>query len=156
MGWLTDIFRRWRPRPMPPPPRPRPAPDPIPNDLVADLLARHNAERQARGLAPLGHDPRLSAAAAGHARWMAATGRLSHDEPGGRDPFRRIAEQGIRYSAAGENIAAGQTDAAQVVGDWLASPGHRRNVLNPNFHAMGAAAVNAANGTRYWVVDYTS
>lgn len=49
----------------------------------------------------------------------------------------------------GENIACGYTTARAVVDAWIASPGHKANILNPDHIAAGLAVVNAG-GTLYW------
>ena len=51
--------------------------------------------------------------------------------------------------ALGENLARGQFTAQEVVGDWMASPGHRRNILEPEFTEMGIAIFN-----EYWVQTF--
>jgi uncharacterized protein YkwD len=55
----------------------------------------------------------------------------------GRTFDQRIAEQGVRYRRAGENIAAGEASAAEVIGAWMASAGHRANILNPEYSRIG-------------------
>ena len=44
---------------------------------------------------------------------------------------------GITYSSAGENIAAGQSSPQKCYGFWMNSPGHRKNILNPDFEYIG-------------------
>lgn len=61
-------------------------------------------------------------------------------------------EAGVRYRAAGENIAAGQTTPAQVVDAWMNSPGHRANILERAYKYIGVGYVNSGSGYRhYWV-----
>jgi uncharacterized protein YkwD len=110
---------------------------------------------------PLNRDSRLDQAAGKHAEDMAATGVLSHDTPAGAvnypvgwDPGQRITHEGYTWSRYGENIAAGQTTAEQVVGDWLDSPGHCANIMNPNFRDIGLGYKTAAGGTVYWAQDF--
>jgi uncharacterized protein YkwD len=45
--------------------------------------------------------------------------------------------EGYNFRTFGENIAAGQQNADQVVNAWFNSEGHRRNMLNPAFEEMG-------------------
>jgi uncharacterized protein YkwD len=73
----------------------------------------------------------------------------------------RIKGQGYQYRAAAENIAAGQASPTQVAQDWLASPGHRRNILNCTLKDTGIAVAyqpddqpitgNTAPFQYYWV-----
>jgi len=46
---------------------------------------------------------------------------------------------GYGWRVVGENIAAGQGSALQVVAGWLACPGHCANILSPDFREMGTA-----------------
>ena len=74
---------------------------------------------------------------------------LSHVSDDGRDFVTRAKEQG--YTAAGgENIARGQRDAAAVMDGWMKSDGHRANILNCSFKAIGVARVKAADGSLVW------
>lgn len=57
----------------------------------------------------------------------------SHKRPDGQSFSTALTEQGIRFTACGENIAAGQTTPQQVVDAWMNSPGHRSNILSEQF-----------------------
>ena len=57
----------------------------------------------------------------------------------------RVTEAGYRWSAVGENIAAGQKSVDEVVAGWLSSPGHCANIMKAEFTAMGAARVEASD-----------
>jgi uncharacterized protein YkwD len=135
---------------------------PDPAQLSQELLARVNEARaaprscgdQVFGAAPpLTWNENLAHAALGHSEDMATKRYHSHKEPGGSDPAERATRSGYRWSRIGENIASGQHSVAQAVNDWLGSPGHCANIMNPAFTEMGAAyAVNPANENRtpYW------
>ncbi|CAF4989048.1 unnamed protein product, partial [Rotaria sp. Silwood1] len=58
---------------------------------------------------------------------MAMLNKLSHEEnlPGRTTVGNRTHQAGYRYSAVGENIAAGQTSVGQVMQSWMHSTGHR-------------------------------
>ena len=64
----------------------------------------------------------------------------------------RVDETGYEWRAIGENIAAGQRSAAEVIAGWLNSPGHCRNLMNPAFAevAVTCAEDSGADYTRYW------
>lgn len=128
------------------------------------VLAAVNGLRAKAGCPALVMNAKLVAAAQGHARAMAEQDFFGH---AGRDGSRfsaRIAAQGYSYSAAAENIAAGQASAAAVVASWLESAGHRRNMLNCNFRDTGIAVVYQPDdqplpGNRsalryYWVQEF--
>ncbi len=105
------------------------------NDVFrAEILRLVNLERAEHNLAPLILDDNLSAAAAIRAK--EATELFSHTRPDGSSTFTVLAEFGITYRRAGENIAIGQLTPAQVVQAWMDSEGHRNNILG-DFELMG-------------------
>lgn len=102
------------------------------------LLAAVNRERERRGLRPLGFDSRLAAAAARHSRAMADRGFFDHCDPDTRTRvWDRVDDAGYRWRAIGENVAAGWSDADDVVTRWLRSSGHRKNLLRDEFTEAG-------------------
>lgn len=115
---------------------------------VQAVLERVNAERAGAGCLPLTLDPALNALAAGYSQDMAARGFFDHTDPDGRSPWDRAAAAGIE-SMGGENIARGQQDAQAVMDAWMASDGHRDNILNCNFTTMGVG-VHFGEGGPWW------
>ncbi|HEY2972853.1 MAG TPA: CAP domain-containing protein, partial [Pyrinomonadaceae bacterium] len=110
-------------------PRPRP-------DLEARMLEFVNQERVAAGLKPLAPDPELTEVARRHSADMFARGYFAHDTPEGRDPFDRMRGANVRFVTAGENLALAPT--VQVAHRGLMnSPGHRANILYPQFGRVG-------------------
>ena len=107
-----------------------------------------NAERTARRLPRLGSSGRLTRAAQGHANDMSSNGHFSHRGSDGRDLGERVRSQGYGYCVLADNIAQGQRDVSEVVRVWMASPGHRRNILNPQVTEFG---IGRAAGS-YWVL----
>jgi len=102
------------------------------------LLAAVNRERERRGLRALGFDSRLAAAAARHSRAMAERGFFDHCDPDTRTRvWDRVEDAGYRWRAIGENVAAGWSDADEVIARWLRSSGHRRNLLRDEFTEAG-------------------
>lgn len=115
---------------------------------AARVVELTNAERTQAGCSALTVDPRITAAAQAHSEDMAARGYFAHDSQDGRDFADRITAAG--YDAPGaENIAMGQQDAADVVQDWMESPGHRANILNCSLTTIG---VGLADG--YWTQNF--
>ncbi len=114
-----------------------------------------NAERTKRGLRPL----RLNAKLNNSANWFAQdmanhqVQTLSHIDSLGRDPGARLHAFGYRWTAYGENIARGYTSPEAVVAAWMASPGHRANILNPRYTAIGVGHA-VGGGQDYWVQDF--
>ena len=63
----------------------------------------------------------------------------------------RPAGRGQGYDdPGGENVARGQRDAADVMTSWMNSEGHRANILNCSFKAIGVGAVKGVDGTIVW------
>jgi uncharacterized protein YkwD len=120
--------------------------------LTADLLARVNAQRAAAGVAAVQANPRVSAAARKHACDIAAAARLSHRGSDGSSLTARLGREGVLGVAAVENASLGYPDAGAAVAGWLASPGHRANLLNPRVTRLGAGVADTAGGQRVWIL----
>lgn len=116
---------------------------------AADLVARHNAERIRHvECGPLRPDAKLMALAAGRASEAAAAG-LSAGHL--HDGFEMVPGA----TRTGENAAIGQPDAESVMATWMSSPGHRGNILDADFSAMGAARALSWGGVPYWYAVFT-
>jgi uncharacterized protein YkwD len=115
-----------------------------------------NQHRRRHGLVALriADDPRM--AAYWQSKYQAYRRTMSHYGPGGTDAGDRLSRLGYRWSMWGENVAAGQQTASQVVNAWLNSPGHRANMLNPNARHIGVARKIASNGVPYWTMVLTA
>ena len=97
---------------------------------VEDLVARINRHRRSIGCGELRWDDRLAAVALRHSQDMARRGFFGHTNPDGRDPFDRMRRAGIRFIAAGENLASGQRTGEETFEGWMESRGHRENLEN--------------------------
>lgn len=75
------------------------------------------------------------------ARDMRDNNYFSHTSPTYGSPGQMLNDFGVDWSAYGENIAAGQLTPEAVMNSWLNSPGHRANILNPNFTHLGVGYV---------------
>jgi len=95
---------------------------------------------------------RLLQAAEKHSVDMTQHNFFDHTGSDGSSVAARVDETGYQWRAVGENIAAGQRSASEVVAGWLASPGHCRNLMNPVFAEVAVTCVedNGADFTRYW------
>lgn len=138
--WLIILAQ-----PAPPPEVDRLAP---PEQTGKVVLAAVNSARAAARTCGNHHYPpapalawngALGDAALGHSRDMAQKRYFSHSGNDGRTVGDRAASAGYRWRRIGENIAAGQSSAEEVVAGWLASPGHCANIMNGAFTEMGAA-----------------
>jgi hypothetical protein len=116
------------------------------------LFQSANQERAARGLRPLRKDPALSTAARQHARRMAAAGTLSHQFPDEPALMARVRQQGLAFSVVAENVAEAPS-AKQIQSEWMHSPLHRANLLDPRLDAIGLGVVEH-NGELFAVEDF--
>ena len=143
-----------------------PAADNLPA-VRAALLCLHNRDRAARGLPALRENKRLRAAAGAHARDMVRDGYFAHERPGGADMATRILDSGYatrRVWSLGENIAWGSgtlATAAEIHRAWMASPGHRANILRRQFREVGfgvalGVPVDGPDGGATYAADFGS
>jgi uncharacterized protein YkwD len=110
-----------------------------------------NQERAKASCDPVRSDERLRTAARGHSRDMATNDYFSHTAPNGSTFVDRVAAAGYpREQAGGENIAMGYRTPAAVMAGWMDSDGHRANILNCDFEAIGVGLARDSNGTAYW------
>ncbi|MEV0642745.1 CAP domain-containing protein [Streptomyces sp. NPDC050619] len=115
-----------------------------------DVVDLTNRERARAGLRPLATDPPLSAAAQAYSADMAARAFYSHTSPEGTQPWDRAAAAGSTRRSIGENIACGQRSPAEVVDGWMNSPGHRANILKPDFTHIGVGFAGGGPAGTYW------
>lgn len=130
--------------------------------LEREALAGVNAQRSARGLAPVRVQADLMSAARAHSRSMAHGSFFSHDSAGGASFGGRLLSYGYRrdgYSGwrVGENIArarAGSLAATPqgVVLLWMNSAAHRGVILGAAFRDAGIG-IHWADGRRYFTLD---
>lgn len=119
------------------------------SDFERQVVELTNQERTRRGLAPLTLNLDLNDAAEKHSQDMATKNYFSHQGLDGAQPWDRMRSEGYTYSRAAENIAFGQTTPQQVVNDWMNSPGHQRNILDPNLKDIGVGYYNG-----YWTQNF--
>jgi len=112
-----------------------------------EVVELTNAERSKQGLKALEMDTELSKVAGVKSQDMKDKNYFDHTSPTYGSPFDMMKSFGIDYSAAGENIAMGQTTPQQVVTSWMNSEGHRANILSSNFTHIGVGHVESGN---YW------
>jgi uncharacterized protein YkwD len=136
-----------------------------PSAVAARVLALTNdarahprrcGDQKFEAAAPLRANALLEQAAALHARDMAAHAYIEHVGRDGSTPAQRVTRMGYRWRNTGENVAAGQPSAEHVVEDWLSSPGHCANIMNPAYVDMGVAYAVNMNSTAavYWAQEF--
>ncbi|GAA0584514.1 CAP domain-containing protein [Streptomyces crystallinus] len=117
---------------------------------VSAVVALTNGRRARAGLRPLADDTHLASAAQAYSADMAARGFYSHTSPEGLEPWDRARAAGAAHRGIGENIACGQRTAAEVVEGWMNSPGHRANILKPDFTHLGVGFAGGGRAGTYW------
>jgi uncharacterized YkwD family protein/spore coat assembly protein SafA len=115
-----------------------------------EVIRLVNVQRANSGLQQLKTNWELSRVARYKSADMANKGYFSHNSPTYGTPFRMMESFGLRFSAAGENIAYGQSTPAVVMRDWMNSPGHRSNILNPTYTQIGVGLAKNSKGVCYW------
>ncbi|MER5717833.1 CAP domain-containing protein [Streptomyces sp. NPDC002132] len=118
---------------------------------VAKVVSLVNSERGKAGCSPLTVNAKLTKAAQDHSADMASHRNMSHTGSDGSDPGTRITRAGYAWSTYGENVAYGYSTPEQVMAGWMASPGHKRNILNCAFKEIG---VGLAQPGSYWTQDF--
>jgi len=116
------------------------------------MLRLINQERIKRGISALRLDASLNQAAARHSRAMARGRSLSHQLPGEVNLVQRLAQTGAAFDAAGENVAHSDSIAGAHE-DFMYSLGHRANILDPRYNAVGIGA-EESRGMLYVTEDF--
>jgi hypothetical protein len=123
--------------------------------VVRDLLRSVNAERAKARLAPLRLNDTLNQVADFYACRLIEGDFFSHVDPyDGSTVDARAAHFGYPFLKIGENLAAGQQSVEQVVAEWMNSPGHRANLLDPAFVEIGMAVKVGGKLGVYWVQEF--
>jgi len=120
--------------------------------LAMAALSLTNTERANNGgLAALAWHAGAAQVGFEHSWDMYTRGFFDHVNPCGEDPGDRLNKASISWWTYGENIAQGYATAADVVNGWMASSGHRANILNASFTKCGIGVYQSAGGT-YWTM----
>ncbi|MFB0614679.1 CAP domain-containing protein [Streptomyces sp. AGS-58] len=130
-----------------------PTPTAAASGVTAEIVRLVNAERAKVGCQALTLDSALTKAAQTHSADMAAHQNMSHTGSDGSSPGDRITAAGYAWSGYGENVAYGYGTAEQVMAGWMASPGHRANILDCSFQEIG---VGLAQPGSYWTQDFAT
>jgi uncharacterized protein YkwD len=105
---------------------------------------------------PLTNDPKLRQAARCHSLDMARNNFFDHNSQDGRTLWDRIAAAGYTGFGNAENIAAGQSTAADVMNSWMTSTGHCNNIMTSgsNEIGIGYGFDTSSDYDRYWTQDF--
>lgn len=122
--------------------------------FALEVLNLVNIERQNTGIDQLVFCEDLNSIANLKSKDMSDYDYFSHESPNYGSFFDMLKDRNIDYTTAGENIAMGQSSPKEVVSAWMNSPGHKRNILNPNFNKIG---IGVYFGDRiYWTQAFTN
>jgi hypothetical protein len=108
------------------------------------IIAKTNEYRAQNGLGGLAENAAMNAVAQAWAQQMGADNNMRHNP-------NHSTQIPAGWRAAGENVAAGYATPAATVDAWMASPGHRANILNGSYNSIGTGWFIA--GGRSWSVQ---
>ena len=128
-------------------------------DLTQRVIDLVNERRAARGLVQLQVSVSLTNSAIWKSRHMAWLEYMGHNDPAppvARGVGERLLACGYPANSAGwgENIAYGYPTADAVMQGWLNSPGHRSNIENASFRAIGVGAATSSDGSVFWTQQF--
>lgn len=116
----------------------------------SQVIQLTNQQRAKYGLPALAADWELSRVARYKSADMRDKNYFNHTSPTYGSPFTMMKNFGVQYSAAAENIAAGQTTPQEVVNSWMNSPGHRQNILDSRMTHIGVGYAKGGSYRHYW------
>lgn len=121
----------------------------------AEILLLVNQERTRRGLGRVVRNAALEAQATQYACEMIHYGFFDHVNPvTGTTLSDRASDFGFDFLVIGENLAAGQRSPSNAMSDWMGSPGHAANILNPEFTEVGIGVRLGGEFGVYWVQEF--
>lgn len=132
-----------------------------PSQLIIDenseweMLNLVNRERTKVGLNVLTMDFKLRDVARAHSLDMFKRNYFSHETPEGLSPFDRLDKAGIEYRAAGENLALAPSVELAHQG-LMNSPGHKANILSPDFNKIGIGTVDGGLYGKMFSQEFTN
>jgi uncharacterized protein YkwD len=106
------------------------------------MLELHNKVRKEHKLPPLDFNPKLQKVAQEHAAHMQKLDKLTHDPELGE----RIKKEKYHWATCAENIAMDSEDGGPdktFHDQWMKSPGHKENILNPKVREIGYGRASA-------------
>ncbi len=117
------------------------------------IISATNTERINNGLPALTENQKLDTSALVKTKDMFARQYFEHMSPDGKSVSNLVTDAGYDYIVIGENLALGNfTSSNDVVAAWMASPGHRANILNARFTEIGVGVMQGTyNGNKVWI-----
>lgn len=121
--------------------------------LGSEIINWTNTYREQNNLSALGRNSKLDAAAIMKVRDMFERQYFEHVSPSGKNSADLVTGAGYEYLWVGENLALGIfSNEKDLVDAWIASPGHRANILNSHFEEIGVGAEEGTyEGKHVWI-----
>ena len=124
------------------------------------IMEGTNRFRKQEGLGELKSQPQLVATARDFADFLARNDEFSH-EADGSDPLERAKKHDYAPCIVAENIAYGYSStgfesddlARRFIESWKKSPGHRKNMLDPDLLEAGMAVAQSKESGKYYAVQ---
>ncbi len=108
----------------------------------SEVIRLTNVERNKYGLASLKENSKLDLSAKAKAEDMILRQYFEHESPTGEKVSDLVERTGYEFIILGENLAMGNfEDDNDLVQAWMNSPGHRENILNPNYKEIGISVI---------------
>lgn len=120
------------------------------SEVERQVLSELNQARAQAGVPPLTLDPNLTEAARKHSLLLQQNQKLSHQFPGEATLAVRLHAAGAYFTVSAENAGV-NSDPDNITAMFMASPGHRVNMLNPAYNSVGIGVVQA--GRSYWITE---
>lgn len=125
----------------------------IENSFMYQIIDLTNSTRYKYNLNKLSYDEKATICARKHSQDMKENEFFDHVNLKNENPFDRMEKEGINYLFAGENIAAGQTNAIFAHNGWMNSKGHRKNILG-NYNYIGVGVVFGGKYKTYYTENF--
>lgn len=129
---------------------------PTNKDVLVDQVLQLINERRTRiGLNELTLNPVLTKMAEDYCSEMIEQDFFAHENPfTGDGPGERAYKAGYVFVQVGENLAAGQETAEQVVSEWMNSAEHREIILGMQWRELGIGVRIGGEYNVYWVLEF--
>jgi uncharacterized protein YkwD len=118
------------------------------------MLDLVNKERAQQGVDKVVFNEELTEVGRDHCEDMFRRGYFSHYAPEGLSPFDRMINAGILFNFAGENLALAP-DVNLAMQGLMNSPGHKENILSPNFGKLGVGVINGGIYGQMFCQEFT-
>jgi uncharacterized protein YkwD len=121
--------------------------------IKSEVIRWTNIQRQNNGLAPLKENPKLDLSADNKVQDMFINQYFEHKSPTNVGVDGLTKDAGYEYIIIGENLAMGNFENSEkLVEAWMASPGHRENILNTKYQEIGVAVLKGVyEGEKIWM-----